>query len=71
MSDKDKTEELEDIISDAEVNTEDQSATEESAEDVIELSIEEKLEEDLAKEKDFKKGESLSKYICSASCLIW
>ena len=52
MSDKDKTEELEDIISDAEVNTEDQSATEESAEDVIELSIEEKLEEDLAKEKD-------------------
>jgi molecular chaperone GrpE len=52
MSEKDKTQELEDIISDVEVNTEEQNATEESIEIEEELSVEEKLQIELAKEKD-------------------
>lgn len=52
MSDKDKTEELEDIISDKEENTEEQTVAEETVEEQEERSVEEKLQEELAKEKD-------------------
>ncbi|MFS4494500.1 nucleotide exchange factor GrpE [Maribacter sp. 2308TA10-17] len=52
MSKKDKTEELEDIISDTDVNTEDQTTVEEPADVEDELSVEEKLQEELGKEKD-------------------
>ncbi len=52
MSEKDKAEELNDILSDAEVNTGDQNPINENVEDLEELSVEEKLQEDLAKEKD-------------------
>ncbi len=54
MSEKDKSEEVEDIRSDAEVNTEEKVSPEEQVgpEKIEEVSIEEKLQEDLAKEKD-------------------
>jgi molecular chaperone GrpE len=57
MSEKDKSDELEDILSDMkkniEVNTEELSDSEETvAEFAEELTVEEKLQEDLGKEKD-------------------
>ncbi|MFK7811434.1 MAG: nucleotide exchange factor GrpE [Maribacter sp.] len=51
MSDKDKTEDLEDIISDTGLNEEEQNPEEEVVEEE-ELTVEEKLQEDLGKEKD-------------------
>jgi len=52
MSEKDKTEELEDIISDPELNEETQTNPEEVVEEEDELTAEEKLHEALGKEKD-------------------
>lgn len=52
MSEKDKTEELEDIISDTALNEEEQTNPEEIVEDEDELTVEEKLQEELGKEKD-------------------
>lgn len=52
MSDKDKTEELEDILSDNEENIEGQTTLDDKVEEKEELTAEEKLQEELAKEKD-------------------
>ncbi len=53
MSEKDKSEELEDIVSDITENTEEQVENEEVTEELEdELTVEEKLQEDLGKEKD-------------------
>jgi molecular chaperone GrpE len=53
MSEKDKSEELEDIVSDITENTEEQVENEEVIEELEdELTVEEKLQEDLGKEKD-------------------
>ncbi len=52
MSEKDKAEESNDILSDAEVNTGDQNPIDENVVELEELSVEEKLQEELAKEKD-------------------
>ncbi len=57
MSEKDKTEEIEDILSDVEDKTETNTKEQEAAEEVVdemkeELTVEEKLQEDLGKEKD-------------------
>lgn len=52
MNEKDKSEELEDIISDANENIEEQISSEETVEKLDELTAEEKLQEELGKEKD-------------------
>lgn len=52
MSDKEKTEELEDSIPNTEGNTEEQSVSAEVFEEENELTPEEKLQEELGKEKD-------------------
>ena len=52
MSDKDKTEELEDITPETEETMEEQTTAEEIVEEEDELTIEEKLQEELGKEKD-------------------
>lgn len=53
MSEKDKSEELEDILSDIAENTAEQIENEEVVEELEdELTVEEKLQEDLGKEKD-------------------
>lgn len=53
MSEKDKSEELEDIVSDITENIEEQVENEEVTEELEdELTVEEKLQEDLGKEKD-------------------
>ncbi len=52
MSEKDKTEDLEDIISDTTLNEEGQTQAEEVVEEEDELTAEEKLQEALGKEKD-------------------
>jgi len=52
MSDKEKTEELEDRIPDTNENTEEQPSSEEVIEEENELTTEEKLQEELGKEKD-------------------
>lgn len=52
MSEKDKSEELEDIISEIEENIAATTEAEEITEEQDELSIEEKLQEELGKEKD-------------------
>ncbi|MEP3211346.1 MAG: nucleotide exchange factor GrpE [Maribacter sp.] len=52
MSEKDKTEDLEDIISDTTLNEEGQTQAEEVVEEEDELTAEEKLQEELGKEKD-------------------
>ena len=52
MSEKDKAEELEDIISETEANTEEQTTIEDAAEEQEELTPEEQLQEELGKEKD-------------------
>jgi len=52
MSEKDKTEELEDIIPDTEENTEAETTAEEILEEEDEQTVEEKLQEELGKEKD-------------------
>lgn len=49
MSEKDKSEELEDILSDVEENTSEETENQELEDD---LTVEEKLKEDLGKEKD-------------------
>lgn len=52
MSEKDKNEELEDIIADTEENTEVETAAEDVLEEEDERTAEEKLQEELGKEKD-------------------
>lgn len=52
MSEKDKTEELEDIISETEETSEERVTGEENESEVEELSAEDRLKEELATEKD-------------------
>lgn len=52
MSEKDKSEEIEEIISDIDENIEANSEEEQASEEMEELTTEEKLQEDLGKEKD-------------------
>jgi len=52
MSEKDKTEDLEEIIDDTSINEEEQTAVEEAFEEQEELTEEERLQEELGKEKD-------------------
>jgi molecular chaperone GrpE len=52
MSEKDKSEEIEEIISDIDENIEANSEAEQVSEELEELTTEEKLQEELGKEKD-------------------